>query len=471
MALLSTLLLSLHRFLVSRSEASEQDRLVFVLVCVLAFMVVILLPYIFISTATVSRLARVYQRGRVRRKIALLRIPKKCIRLQGNTEFALSAMPTTRCPLICFINPRSGGQLGEQLFQQLRKHLSPYQVFDIALDRGPQRGLAKVFLESARRFQNCRVLACGGDGTVGWVLSTLDRFGSAHNMPPVAVLPLGTGNDMARTLGWGGSFEDTNEVASFLAKVSDALPVPLDRWKITIRNAHGVVVKDLIFNNYFSLGIDATIVRQFHEARETNPEKFTSALGNKWVYAKLGAESALFPGNLNNVRLQVSAMAANSSTLQPRTIDVLPEWKGLIVCNLPNYQAGHDFWGVPDEDDKEPGALSDEPSGIPFRPVNISDGLLEVMSVAGSLHMAAIHTELFHANRLAQCHKVEVRLQDSVDMQADGEPWHQPGPCVVTITHFRQSLMLEARGHSKVIRQPTHFETETETETETEAEM
>jgi hypothetical protein len=35
-----------------------------------------------------------------------------------------------------------------------------------------------------------KFLACGGDGTAGWVLSTLDKF-KMDPMPPVGVLPLG----------------------------------------------------------------------------------------------------------------------------------------------------------------------------------------------------------------------------------------------------------------------------------------
>ena len=58
---------------------------------------------------------------------------------------------------------------------------------------------------------NLFLLIAGGDGTVCSVLNfvkTIPQWQLSN--PPAAILPLGTGNDLSRSLGWGGSIEDVD---------------------------------------------------------------------------------------------------------------------------------------------------------------------------------------------------------------------------------------------------------------------
>ena len=50
-----------------------------------------------------------------------------------------------------------------------------------------------------------RILAAGGDGTVAWILKTVREL-QLEPAPAVAVMPLGTGNDLSLSFGWGNTF-------------------------------------------------------------------------------------------------------------------------------------------------------------------------------------------------------------------------------------------------------------------------
>ena len=97
-------------------------------------------------------------------------------------------------PLLVFVNTRSGSQQGPILKTQLRSLLNPIQVWDLA-DGGPEK-----ILKSFSVLTRLRILVCGGDGTVSWIISTLDKM-NLDRWPPIAILPLGTGNDLARIHG------------------------------------------------------------------------------------------------------------------------------------------------------------------------------------------------------------------------------------------------------------------------------
>ena len=78
------------------------------------------------------------------------------------------------------------------------------------------------------------VSVCGGDGTVGWVLSEIDNINwSSHGKPPVGIIPLGTGNDLSRSLYWGGRYKD-KPIKKVLHDVEMANIEPMDRWSLDL---------------------------------------------------------------------------------------------------------------------------------------------------------------------------------------------------------------------------------------------
>nr|CAD7596741.1 unnamed protein product [Timema genevievae] len=128
-------------------------------------------------------------------------------------------------PLLVFVNSKSGDNQGVKFLRRFKQLLNPAQVFDL-ISTGPGLGL-RLF----RHFDPFRILVCSGDGSVGWVLSEIDRL-NMHKQCQLGVLPLGTGNDLARVLGWGSSCDDDTHLPQLLDKYETASTKMLDRWSI-----------------------------------------------------------------------------------------------------------------------------------------------------------------------------------------------------------------------------------------------
>ncbi len=151
-------------------------------------------------------------------------------------------------PLRFVVNGSSGGRKGRQVQRELCRLFGADRVTGFALPRLPG------VLEASRAEQGA-VVACGGDGTVAALLDVQARVAPEV---PVAVLPLGTGNDLARTMGWKGLTIAT------LGRLESAVHRRIDRWSVA-----GPIERHWF--SYLSVGCDARIAQRFHALRYENP--------------------------------------------------------------------------------------------------------------------------------------------------------------------------------------------------------
>ncbi|TMX05207.1 hypothetical protein EJD97_001136 [Solanum chilense] len=349
-------------------------------------------------------------------------------------KYELTDLPPDARPLLVFLNKKSGAQRGDSLRQRLNILLNPVQVFELSSTEGPEIGL--YLFRSVPHF---RILVCGGDGTVGWVLNAIDKQNFV-SPPPVAILPAGTGNDLARVLSWGGGLgavERQGGLCTLLHDIEQAAVTILDRWKVSVLNQQGELLQPPKFlNNYLGVGCDAKVALEIHNMREENPEKFYNQFMNKVLYAREGAKSIMdrtfadFPWQ---VRVEVDGVE----------IEVPEDAEGVLVANIGSYMGGVDLWQNEDE------------SYDNLDPQSMHDKMLEVVSISGTWHLGKLQVGLSKARRLAQGQVIKIQLFAAFPVQVDGEPWSQQ-PCTLTITHHGQAFMLkraaeEPLGHAAAI--------------------
>lgn len=341
-------------------------------------------------------------------------------------------------PLIVFANKKSGGGLGKLVIDEVSSILHPLQVHD--LSTSPPQETLKIL--DALPNQQFTVLICGGDGTINWVMAAIDEIAPKVE-PLIALLPLGTGNDLSRCFGWGSGYSRFDSVRSTLAALKYTDPVPLDRWKMQITETSSPkfgkkphkIVKNLSFQNYFSIGIVAAVTYDFHRSRENEPIGILklSRFVNKAWWGVMGAKNR-FGSGCTNLSKDIELELDGKRVVVPeglQGIDFLNAWSwggGTPIWRQGMVLEDGDCFGVSTREKLDYGSLS--------------DGKIEVVGFYDSIHLGQIIVNLSDPVRLGQCKTAKITINRTCPMQADGEPWMNQN-CVIELQATRGRIMLK----------------------------
>ncbi|KAK7304158.1 hypothetical protein RJT34_15240 [Clitoria ternatea] len=378
---------------------------------------------------------------------------------------------TPPTPMVVFINSRSGGRHGPGLKERLHQLMSEEQVFDI-LDVKPYEfiryglgclevlaGLGDSCAKETR--DRIRIVVAGGDGTVGWVLGCLTELHRQGRVPvpPVGIIPLGTGNDLSRSFGWGGSFPFSwkQAIKRTLYKATIGQVCHLDSWKVSLSMPEDTIIEppqllkhtkeftldeglevegelpkhvicyEGVFYNYFSIGMDAQVAYGFHQLRNEKPYLAQGPIANKIIYSGYSCTQGWFftpctsepslRGLKNILRIHVKKYSSSEWELIPVPTSV----RAIVALNLHNYGSGRNPWG-----NLSPGYL--EKRG--FVEAQVDDGLLEIFGLKQGWHASFVMVELISAKHIAQAAAIRLEVRGGqwrdAYMQMDGEPWKQP---------------------------------------------
>ena len=98
----------------------------------------------------------------------------------GSTETPSASPSSKGKPLLCFVNGKSGGRRGAALMELLanRDDINAVEIVDLTAE-GPTASLRR----HVGVVPDLRVLVCGGDGTVAWVLQAMEELGEVRREP------------------------------------------------------------------------------------------------------------------------------------------------------------------------------------------------------------------------------------------------------------------------------------------------
>jgi len=282
------------------------------------------------------------------------------------------------------INPISGGGEGKNVFQFLP------EIMD---SLGFARATWKAEFTTATGQQEqalCamrgaeRLIAVGGDGTVSTVLQALVSAGMFSEVQ-VGLIPLGTGNDLARVLNLYGAYSNRG-LLYLLRQLVQAPSRPFDLWKVN--EGH-------VLANYFSSGIDARIAHDFNRDRANGKIPGSSPLANKIHYVRrFFGDRAHRLGHVSLRFRDAKGQWHSRNLSRHRTV---------IIGNIPSFASGAN----------------------PFQDSNMADGLIEIVPVLnlfrflGGIGLGGFFVRMFLPSYHAK--EIIIELSHEEYLQLDGE--------------------------------------------------
>lgn len=218
------------------------------------------------------------------------------------------------------VNPVSGSGKGRSVFEALPKIL---EELGVASDNWTRELTSHgSVVEQSRRLLDSadRLIVAGGDGTIGQAMEGLRR--SDNIQAALGVVPLGTGNDLARELNLLKLFTIKGLKPLLESLLQDRVS-PLDLWQVG---------DQAVMANYLSIGADGWVTEAFARQRNLS-ESEHSVVGNKLRFARagVGCLARRLPADFR-VRMTLS-----DGTLLNRS---LPGFRSFLALNIGSYAGG-----------------------------------------------------------------------------------------------------------------------------------
>ena len=283
------------------------------------------------------------------------------------------------------INPVSGGRQGIKIHDQLARTLkklsfSSDQFLLVFTNKGEAVSQARQLARESEI-----LVAVGGDGTAIETITGAYRSGCA---PRIGLIPIGTGNDLARSVHLYELFKKEG-VEGCVRQCLQGRYAPLDIWQVN---------KKELMTNYLSIGLDAAIMHSFHRQRMKLPS--SSVLGSKAAFGCIGLSRIAH-------RLNGPVSVTCWSDAEKKTLS-LRGHRLVIISNLPFYAGGTML---------APAA-------------NFCDGVLEVTPFANVfsalglfVFQPSLRLRTWYGNRLEhfEARQVEILAPEGNFLQIDGE--------------------------------------------------